>query len=637
MANTNNIQPDGELRQSQLLTTFGPGAMVDLPEQSVVISGLSYWKGYKQPIQEERLRQKVQKILKINPGENVQLYAPPVDDSDPTGAAISGIDAFVFPRWFLVQIERNITIQGKLYRTRPLFPWSGIKKGCTWEGKKCHAVPVRFVQACVNGHLSDINWRAFAHQDFQTNCPGQIWLDEAGSGNDFEEIFVRCDACKKRHPLSLAKLPNSKILGKCLGDRPWLNPTKNTKEECQGYKRDPETEELIPTNEPEQSRLLVRSASNAYFSQTLSVISLPDSDHELRKVVDKFYDQYLKNIDSVEMLNMIVNLMDGLAEIKALGIPKVWGELERRKSDEPEVEKTIKDAELEVLLACGSEPQAAQNKPIDEVDFEAYLRTKPIESNWQPFLDKIVLVHRLREVIAQVGFTRFEAVMPDINGELDINVRRASLDWETSGISWVPAIANKGEGIFFSFNQEKIKTWAERSPVIERCKDLQRGYKAWLEINNIPKKEEHFPGMPYIMLHSLSHLLITTISLKCGYSSTAIKERIYANHDLGYGILIYTGSSGSEGTLGGLIEIGDRLEYYLELALESGEICSNDPICSQHIPGDREDDALLQGAACHGCVLIAESSCERSNDFLDRALVVNTIARENAAFFPKDF
>ena len=227
--------------------------------------------------------------------------------------------------------------------------------------------------------------------------------------------------------------------------------------------------------------------------------------------------------------------------------------------------------------------------------------------------------------------------MPDINGELDINVRRASLDWETSGISWVPAIANKGEGIFFSFNQEKIKTWAERSPVIERCKDLQRGYKAWLEINNIPKKEEHFPGMPYIMLHSLSHLLITTISLKCGYSSTAIKERIYANDDLGYGILIYTGSSGSEGTLGGLIEIGDRLEYYLELALESGEICSNDPICSQHIPGDREDDALLQGAACHGCVLIAESSCERSNDFLDRALVVNTIARENAAFFPKDF
>jgi hypothetical protein len=630
MANKNNIQPDGELRQSQLLTTFGPGAMVDLPEQSVTIGGLSYWKGYKQPIQEQRLQQKVQVIL----GENVQLYAPPVDDSDPTGAAISGIDAFVFPRWFLVQIERNIIIHGKRYRTRPLVHWSGIKNGCKWEGKKCHAVPVRFVQACVNGHLSDINWQAFAHQDFQTNCLGQIWLDEAGSGNDFEEIFVRCDACRKRYPLSLAKLPNSKILGKCLGDRPWLNPIKDNREECQGYKRDPETEELIPTNEPEQSRLLVRSASNAYFSQCLSVISLPDSDHELRKVVDKFYEQYLKNIKSVEMLETILNLMDGLAELKTLGIQKVWEELARRKSEEPEVEKTIKDAELEVLLACGPEPQDLDDsRPVDEVDFEAYVRSQPIKSNWQPWLDKIVLVHRLREVIAQVGFTRFEAVMPDINGELDINVRRASLDWETNEISWVPAIANKGEGIFFSFNREIIENWAERSAVIDRSKALQIGYKKWLEIHNIPKKEEQFPGMPYILLHSLSHLLITTISLECGYSSTAIKERIYANSDLGYGILIYTGSSGAEGTLGGLIEIGDRLEDYLDLALERGKLCSNDPICSQHIPGDRDDDSLLQGAACHGCLLIAESSCERSNDFLDRALVVNTLAEENAAFF----
>jgi hypothetical protein len=295
MANKNNIQPDGELRQSQLLTTFGSGAMVDLPEHSVAIGGLSYWKGYKQPSQEQRLQQKVQTIL----GENVQLYAPPVDDSDPTVAWTSGIDAFVFPRWFLIQIEQNIMIKGKRYRTRPLVHWSGIKNGCKWEGKKCHAVAVRFVQACVNGHLSDINWRAFAHQDFQTNCPGQIWLDEAGSGNDFEEIFVRCDACKKRYPLSLAKLPNSKILGKCLGDRPWLNPAKNNREECQGYRRDPETEELIPTNEPEQSRLLVRSASNAYFSQCLSVISLPDSDHELRKLVDKFYEQYFFKINSL--------------------------------------------------------------------------------------------------------------------------------------------------------------------------------------------------------------------------------------------------------------------------------------------------------------------------------------------------
>ena len=41
----------------------------------------------------------------------------------------------------------------------------------------------------------------------------------------------------------------------------------------------------------------------------------------------------------------------------------------------------------------------------------------------------------------------------------------------------------------------------------------------------------------------------------------------------------------------------------------------------------------LHGAACHGCSLIAETSCEMRNDFLDRALVVPVLGLEDAAFF----
>jgi hypothetical protein len=142
-----------------------------------------------------------------------------------------------------------------------------------------------------------------------------------------------------------------------------------------------------------------------------------------------------------------------------------------------------------------------------------------------------------------------------------------------------------------------------------------------------------------MMLHSLSHLLITTVSLECGYAASAIRERIYAGES-GYGILLYTGTSGNDGTLGGLVQIGKGIESFLINALELGRLCSNDPVCSQHTPENEAEDRFLHGAACHGCLLIAETSCERRNEFLDRALVVNTVNVNSnvnsAAFFPDE-
>jgi len=137
------------------------------------------------------------------------------------------------------------------------------------------------------------------------------------------------------------------------------------------------------------------------------------------------------------------------------------------------------------------------------------------------------------------------------------------------------------------------------------------------------------------MLHSLSHLLITTVSLECGYAASSIRERIYAG-DSGYGILLYTGTSGSEGTLGGLVEVGKRIEHHLAAAIEFGRLCSNDPVCAQHKPDDTQEERFLHASACHGCLLIAETSCERRNEFLDRALVVNTVEAADAAFFPDE-
>ncbi len=499
--------PNSELRQSQLLTTFGPGSMVDLPEKSVIISGLSFWRGEKTYIREDRLRHKVCQVLAI---DDVKFYTPPQKNTDPTSPS-SGIDAYVFPQWFLGNVAQTYRTGVKEYRTRPLLRYNAVKGGAKFEGNNISVVPVRFVQACVNGHLNDIEWYGFAHDDFNTSCRRQLWLDEAGSGNDFEDIYIRCE-CGKRRPLSQAKVKHSKVLGICQGHRPWLGE-QGRQFPCHTYRvQDGET---IPTDKPEYNRLLVRSASNAYFTQILSVISLPDPHAQLNTALDKFYDDDLEYEEDIDDVRKTLK-KPKYADLQSFSLAQVWEEIQRRKSGQPPVEKSIKQVELEALLNCGEERNATSGSENDNFDAQALL-IEDQNSQWYPFIDRIVLVHRLREVIALVGFTRFEAAMPNIEGELDdlaINVRRASLDFEDLEHKWVPAIENKGEGVFLNFRPEKIEEWMNKNPVKQRVKELSDGFNLWLDSRNISREKANFPGAAYIMLHSLSHLLITAVSLR---------------------------------------------------------------------------------------------------------------------------
>jgi hypothetical protein len=165
---------------------------------------------------------------------------------------------------------------------------------------------------------------------------------------------------------------------------------------------------------------------------------------------------------------------------------------------------------------------------------------------------------------------------------------------------------------------------------------LEDAFQKWR--SNHPKVKQTFPGAPYIMLHTLSHLLVSAISLECGYPLSSLRERIYAPMQgvaemaNSYGILIYTASSGAEGTLGSLVQASRGIRKHMLRAFELGVLCSNDPVCSSSIHADH-DAGSLSGSACHGCVFISETSCERFNQFLDRSLVVPTIDRKDAAFF----
>jgi hypothetical protein len=274
-----------------------------------------------------------------------------------------------------------------------------------------------------------------------------------------------------------------------------------------------------------------------------------------------------------------------------------------------------------------TEEEIGEDRPSGNFFARSLPRAK-IKGRHTDALERVVLVHRLREVRALTGFTRFESASPYLQGDLDVGVMRADLARNTT---WVPAVETRGEGVFLHFKTSTINAWCSRPDVIRRGEQLAAGLDEWNKTRKQSKRT--FCGMPYVLLHSLSHLLITSVSLRCGYPASSIRERIYALPDQGYGILLYTATSDSEGTLGGLVEVGRDIGEHLDEAIELGRLCSNDPVCAQHDPKDEHEQRFLHGAACHGCLLISETSCEMHNDYLDRAVVVPTVDGSAAAFF----
>jgi hypothetical protein len=200
--------------------------------------------------------------------------------------------------------------------------------------------------------------------------------------------------------------------------------------------------------------------------------------------------------------------------------------------------------------------------------------------------------------------------------------------------TWLPAAEVFGEGVLLCLDEDAVREWESREAVKRRRGELEDGYEQELKGAS---RGPGFPGARFYLLHSLSHLLMSSISLQCGYSASALSERIYcapAICDLPMAaIFIMTGTSGAEGTLGGLVEQGRFLVRHLRRAWDMASLCSSDPVCAHHSPKDHSG-RYLEGAACHGCLFVAEPACERFNRYLDRALVVPTMGHDaDLAFF----
>jgi hypothetical protein len=611
-------RPEGQLRQSQLITTFGPGSMVDLVDRAVVVGGLEHW-GYGrnslgEALDDPRLRRSLIPRLKaLHPDLDLARShyfrkAPEGDLRDPLPYV--GVRALEFPRWFVCQGCKRLATAADQFENK-----GGRYRHQCQKNKTSHAVPVRFVAACKNGHLTDFPWVAFAHLDREEgNCERpELYLHEGATG-DLGRIIVRCENCGARQPMNRAK---SASPFRCHGDRPWLGG-RAANEECD-----------------QKLELLVRTGSDAYFAQVVSALRLPDAaPNPLReRVRDKKVWDVVKDakgeVDITMLLGIVSLLREALAGHTAAAIAQAVQE--ERDSESGVSERPLRSAEFERLTTAPLEQPGILPDP--NATFAAY-RVPKTRIDLPAGVAGLVVVPELREVRVQVSFSRFDSVSANLQGEYDFGqarIKPAPLTMPGGNEKWLPAAEIRGEGIFIELDEAHVRAWEERPAVVARAENLLRAFEA--------DGHGEFPGARFYMLHSLSHLVLTAISFECGYAASALRERIYCNPPGGAeppmaAILISTGTTGSEGTLGGLVEEGRRLRRHLREAWEMGRLCSNDPVCAAHDPAHDHTDRRTEGAACHGCLYVAECSCERFNRYLDRALVVPTIGNDPAlAFF----
>ena len=223
---------------------------------------------------------------------------------------------------------------------------------------------------------------------------------------------------------------------------------------------------------------------------------------------------------------------------------------------------------------------------------------------------------------------RKEEFILSIKDNSEIDDLRSQYQNETNFKEKILAVEINGEGIFIEFNRATMNEWLTNSRVAERSKKYESCYEEYCK----QKGWENFKSRngEYVLIHTLSHMLIKEMAIQSGYSSSALHERIYSSDKM-CGLLIYTGAADKEGSLGGLVELGsmEKLIPLLKGALENGLTCTTDPECFMKNPTtDR-----INGAACHSCTMISETACENGNRLLDRALVVPLPEHEEMGYF----
>lgn len=560
------MTPLGSVRRSQVVTTYGPGALIAVDDESFMVAGIDRWDVVDaDTIPERRLEQQ----LHVH-----ALYLPPSQTERFSSAR--GLPVIRFPLmhscpecrrldwfWKLSADDDNICARCE----RPL-------------------VPSRFVIACKNGHIDDFPYSRWVHEGRIPEGDHRLELTTRGSSASLRDILITC-SCGARRTLDGA-FDRRKIaeITRCQGRRPWLSD----QEECGGA-----------------VRTLQRGASNVWFSSVRSALSIPPWSDGVYQLLERYW-LMLKSVTDPDMLKNILTGMGAALTAHGHDVDElVRAVLARQAEEAGEVaaDTKTKSQEYDALLAGRAESDQNQQFVAEPFDPPAILA---------PFFERVVSVPRLREVRALVGFTRLQPTSQNS----DDTSRMASLS--RGDIPWLPAIEVRGEGVFLVLDRARLASWEQTPEVVDRCTTLDRN-NAWrAEERRLPEPEAVTPR--FVLIHSFAHALIEQMSLDAGYPAASLRERLYISNDMA-GMLIYTATSDSAGSLGGLIAQTrpDRLAALVLEALGRAAWCSADPVCIEST-GSGADGLNL--AACHACSLLPETSCEEMNTFLDRGLLVGT-------------
>jgi hypothetical protein len=450
--------------------------------------------------------------------------------------------------------------------------------------------------ACENGHLDDFPWHFWVrHKEGCRNAGRQGFLDFRSESAGLAGLVVKCRECGARRSMegvfSKKMWANS---ANCAGKRPWL---AEADENC----------DLKPV-------CVQRGASNLYFPVVESALSIPPWMPNLREKLGGFWGplsltfpedrakQIERYCEDPSFRHVLESLGKSSAELAAL--------IETELNQDAEIDiDHLRLAEYKQFLNSKTE--------VSDKESEFEIRHEPVPTALEGLVSDVVRAVRLRQVQAIRGFTR-------INPPGELEEGNIALLSEHK-LPWLPAIEVRGEGIFVALDEEQVEIWEQRSAVLDRVRRLNDDHaRSWKERHG----EESTPkeiSARFLLCHTLSHIVMKQLTLECGYSSSAIQERLYADEEGGEmaGFLIYTATSDADGTLGGLQRQGrsDRFGEMFFNAVRGAEWCSSDPLCIEDLMGA---SASFSRSACHACVLAPETACEEFNHFLDRALIVGT-------------
>lgn len=601
------------IRFSQTISPFGIGSMMDFKDQTLMMATPDLWTvGEEQEIHDERL----EKLLGVN-----KFCLPPEKDSN------QKVPFVRFPRWYFCP---------KCKRLRTLEEWekdfsSNNKDMITPKCSECimKLVPAGILVACENGHIDDFPWVEWVHLKKKSGsiCSNpKLVITNTSSALGLEGFTVKCKTCGAKANLKGAFGKDSfkkfNIGYKCTGNKPW----SGEKEKCNS----------TPIS-------IQRGALNIYFPKVVSSIVIPPYSDETRNIIfsSSCYSGLLSALENKTIVksfgkdNLISSYIPQIAESTNIKESVVKSILEDHFRDDNNMEDCTTKEQYRVEeynALVGNIPKECMNERDFKIEIQNDISKYKIDC-----ISKVTLIKRMREVRALVGFSRINPIESEVISGFDD--KRNNLNFvsiKPKNDSWYPAYECRGEGIFIELDNEIIEKWldnntevSKRIALLNNRYNIKRKKQGNTERNITPK---------FVLLHTLAHLLIKELGAQCGYDSASLNERIYCDTlketpEMS-GILIYTASGDSEGTLGGLVRQGksDLLPHIIYEAVRKAAWCSSDPVCIESTSQGRDG---LNLSACHACTLISETSCEEFNTLLDRALIVGTLDNRNMGFFNK--